>query len=308
MNNSPLSWKENKHFNNYEIFPSQIRACIIGSSGCGKTKLMLKLLLQPGYLDYDTLVLCSPSLQQPEYQIIIKAFNANLNKQQVLNLFTYKKEIRDIDKALITLAQDEGSIHVIVYNHPEELPNPEDLNPTRKTKVLVVIDDCSIIKSDTPTKYFSYARPLNINLFYLSQTYAKVPKFIRENTNLFFIFKINNRTIKDVVFNEIGNNFDNDNEMISFLNKQIQSKHDFVIYNKDSDNWYGQDMSSNNVLASCNLIPYKSMTSVGSTHSYQLKQAEESLQAYRAVQNTLKNINDKKRFESSLYKQTKTMF
>ena len=106
-----LTWKENKHFNNHEIFPSQIRACIIGSSGCGKTKIMLKLLLEEQgqgstklpYLDYDTLVLCSPSLQQPEYQIIIKAFNANLNKHQVLNLFTYQKEIKDINKALVTL-------------------------------------------------------------------------------------------------------------------------------------------------------------------------------------------------------------
>ena len=234
-----LTWKENKHFNNHEIFPSQIRACIIGSSGCGKTKIMLKLLLTPFILDYDTLVLCSPSLQQPEYQIIIKAFNANLNKQQVLNLFTYQMEIKDIDKALIKLKQDKGPIHVIVYNHPEELPNPEDLNPTRNGRVLVVIADCSIIKSDTPIKYFSYARPLNINLFYLSQTYAKVPKFIRENTNLFFLFKINNRTIKDVVFNEIGNAFESDHKMISFFNNHIHTKHDFVIYNKDSDKWYG---------------------------------------------------------------------
>ena len=151
---------------------------------------MLKLLLETRvgspYLDYDTLVFCSPSLQQPEYQIIIKAFNANLNKQQILNLFTYQKDIKDIDKALKTLEQEKKSISVIVYNHPKELRNLEDLNPTRKKKVLVVIDDCSIIKSDTPTKYFSYARPLDINLFYLSQTYAKVPKFIRENTNLFF--------------------------------------------------------------------------------------------------------------------------
>ena len=55
---------------------------------------MLRLLLgtNPHYQDYDTLVLCSPSLQQHEYQIIIIAFNAKLNKQQILNLFTYQKK------------------------------------------------------------------------------------------------------------------------------------------------------------------------------------------------------------------------
>ena len=71
--------------------------------------LILLLKICPYYLDYDMLVLCSPSLQQPEYQIIIKAVNAKLNKQQVLNLFTYQKEIKDIDKALITL-RDKVSV------------------------------------------------------------------------------------------------------------------------------------------------------------------------------------------------------
>ena len=37
LNDSHLSWKKNKHFKNYKLFPSQIRACIIESSGCGKT-------------------------------------------------------------------------------------------------------------------------------------------------------------------------------------------------------------------------------------------------------------------------------
>ena len=74
IHNTPLIWKESKHFNNYKLFPSQLRACIIGSSGCDKTKLMYKLLLQTLLLDHDTLELCFPSLQQSEYQIIIKAF------------------------------------------------------------------------------------------------------------------------------------------------------------------------------------------------------------------------------------------
>ena len=73
-----------------------------------------------------------------------------------------------------------------------------------------------------PTKYYLYARLLNINLFYLWQTYTTVPKFIRDNTNLFFLFKINNRDIKDVVFGEIGNNFDNVNKMIfSLINIRV---------------------------------------------------------------------------------------
>ena len=326
MNSSPLIWKESKHFNNYKLFPSQLRACIIGSSGCGKTKLMYKLLLDHGLLDYDTLVLCSPSLQQPEYKIIIKAFKSGLNKQQVLNLFKYQNEIKDIDKSISTLSDKISSLKLpkpglcqtITFEHPDQLPNPEELNPTRKNKVLLVIDDCSIIRSDIPTKYYSYARPLNINLFYLSQTYTRVPKFIRDNTNLFFLFKINNRDIKDVVFNEIGNDFDNANEMSTFFKNQIKNKHDFIIYNKDSNNWLDYRLElieakndqrfDINIMSNLKIINSNQMASVRSSSHTQLQQAQNLLKAYNAEQNTLQNMNDRKLFESSLYEQTKSIF
>ena len=55
------------------------------------------------------------------------------------------------DKRENIITKPEGPISVIVYHHPKELPNPKELNPTKK--VLVVIDDCSIMKSDIPTKY-----------------------------------------------------------------------------------------------------------------------------------------------------------
>ena len=51
-----LSWNEvtAKRFNN-PLFPRSIRGIIIGKSGCGKTTLLLNLLLRPGWVDYDNL-------------------------------------------------------------------------------------------------------------------------------------------------------------------------------------------------------------------------------------------------------------
>ena len=56
MEITDLSWNENIHkrFNN-PLLPRSIRGLIIGKSGCGKTTLLLNLLLKPDWLDYNNL-------------------------------------------------------------------------------------------------------------------------------------------------------------------------------------------------------------------------------------------------------------
>ena len=76
-----LYWNETttKRFNN-PFFPRSIRGLIVGKSGCGKTTLLLNLLLRPGWLDYDNLFVFGRSLFQPEYRILKKAFEENFFK------------------------------------------------------------------------------------------------------------------------------------------------------------------------------------------------------------------------------------
>ena len=75
MEIADLSWNEEilNRFNN-PLLPRSIRGIIIGKSGCGKTTLLLNLLLRPGWLDYDNLCIFGKSLFQPEYLILKKAF------------------------------------------------------------------------------------------------------------------------------------------------------------------------------------------------------------------------------------------
>ena len=91
-----LSWNEvtAKRFNN-PLLPRSIRGIIVGKSGCGKTTLLLNLLLRLGWLDYDNLCVFGKCLFQPEYRILKKAFEGNLPKECILRLFNMRDEIQN---------------------------------------------------------------------------------------------------------------------------------------------------------------------------------------------------------------------
>jgi ABC-type glutathione transport system ATPase component len=89
-----FSWndKQSKR-HNIALLPRRIRGLIIGKSGCGKTTLLLNLLLRTGWLDYNNLQVFGKSLFQPEYKIIKKAFEEGLTKEAILQLFMIQDQI-----------------------------------------------------------------------------------------------------------------------------------------------------------------------------------------------------------------------
>ena len=91
-----LSWNEviSKRFN-HPLLPRSIRGIIVGKSGCGKTTLLLNLLLRPGWLDYDNLFIFGKSLFQPEYRILKTAFEEELPKEYILRMFNMRDEIQN---------------------------------------------------------------------------------------------------------------------------------------------------------------------------------------------------------------------
>ena len=208
-----LSWNEilSKRFNS-PLLPKSIRGVIVGKSGCGKTTLLLNLLLRPGWLDYNNLQVFGKSLFQPEYKILKTAFEEKLPKDAIIKLFDNQDEIMKLSESL---HWPEGHIASLVvkemaenldqksdidckfFETSEDVPDPRDLNSEKKN--LMIFDDLQLEKQNKCEAYYIRGRHSNVDGFYLAQNYFKLPRqTIRENANFICLFSQDHKNINHI--------------------------------------------------------------------------------------------------------------
>jgi len=69
-----------------ECVPPSFRALIVGASGSGKSTLLMRMLLEPGLLNYEKLYVFAKSLYQPEYQVLQAGLANGLPKADIIKL------------------------------------------------------------------------------------------------------------------------------------------------------------------------------------------------------------------------------
>ena len=132
------AWSSNEEKrNNNPLLPNNIRGLIIGKSNCGKTTLLVNLLLQSKWLDYNHLFVFGKSLHQLEYQIIRKGFEMKLSKEQVAKDTKIKFII--IEKYIETGGIAKGDVKVSFYEDCNQIPDPSELKVNEKN--LLILDD-----------------------------------------------------------------------------------------------------------------------------------------------------------------------
>lgn len=177
------------------------RGLIVGSSGCGKTNVMICLLEHPNGLRFENVYLYSKSLYQPKYEYLRKLLIP----------------ITDLD--------------FFEYDANDDIIPPKDA----KTNSIIIFDDVVCDSQSVIRDYFCFGRHKNIDCFYLCQTYSAIPKqLIRDNANLIVVFKQDSTNLKHIYDDHV--NVDMSFEQFKRLCTHCwEEKFGFLVIDKESE-------------------------------------------------------------------------
>lgn len=156
---------------NGTLLPDNIRALIVGPSNCGKTNILMTLLTHIDGVYFEHVCVFSKTLSQPKYQLL----------QEIL---------RGVKGVTYTTYSESGDI-----------PPPEQVKPN----TVFIFDDVAVENQDQIRRYFCFGRHMGVDVFYLSQTYSRIPKqLLRDNANLIIAFKQDNLNLKHIYNAHVG--------------------------------------------------------------------------------------------------------
>ena len=152
-------------------------------SGSEKTSALLNLI--NNQLDIDKIYLYGIDPYEAKYQSLI-------NKREKVGLDHFK---------------DPRAFMEYSNNMQDVYKNIEDYNPGKKRKISIVFEDmiADMINNKklkpVVIELFIRGRKLNISVFFITQSYFKVPNDVRLNSTHFFIMKIpNKRELQQIDF------------------------------------------------------------------------------------------------------------
>jgi Poxvirus A32 protein len=157
--------EEERHYPNEKKVQIKLpfRMCLIGASGSGKTNCLIELIEQMNC--FDKIILMAKNTEEPLYATLID-------------------NIREVEKKT-------GAQILTVGNNITELPDLKTID--KKSNTLLIVDDMVNEKDKQlgrVAEYFTMGRKQYVSPIFISQSYFKVPKIIRENTGYFVFTKI----------------------------------------------------------------------------------------------------------------------
>jgi len=188
-----------------------------GATGSGKTNFMLNLLKKK-MLNYSSVYVYSSTLYQPAYKHL-KDFDANIEKyvKQRFNKTIRIGHFLDADEDIID---------------PSELSTSENH--------IMIFDDVMLTDQTKIKDYFCRGTPNNVNVFYLCQSLHKLSKHcIRENANIFILFRQDDKTLKYFHETHISGDIDF-KEFKIFCDDAWTKKHGYIVVNLWDESFCGR--------------------------------------------------------------------
>ena len=172
------------------------RMLICGPSNSGKRNTLLHMLYE--LLEYDKIYLFSKNLHQNKYQSLLQYFAEEVNPDPTVG-------------------------YEVIEAHGDEIIPLEELPVD--TQKIAIFDDLVCEKNQNDIiNYFINGRHKNCRVIYLTQTFYKVPKNIRDNCSHFCIFRFLPRENKRIA-DEIGVDH-------NALDRATDKKYSFFYYDK----------------------------------------------------------------------------
>lgn len=184
-----------------KLLPNTIRCIICGPSNCGKTNLIIGLLLHENGLQFRNVYVYSKTLYQPKYIFL----------EHVLKMVPDVKFFK--------------------YHENEDVVSPE----AAKCHSIIVFDDVACENQNNIRNYFAMGRHKDIDCFYLNQTYSKIPKqLVRDNANLIVLFKQDDINMKHI-YNEHVNTDITWQEFQNMCSNIWKEPYSYLVINKDCE-------------------------------------------------------------------------
>jgi hypothetical protein len=186
------------------------RLLICGSSGCGKTNLLMNLIYN--YLYYNKIYIYAKDLTESKYQMLQDFFDE-------VNEIMKDKTGEDIQVAIFSSSKDE-------------IVNVDDLD--KEYQNLIIFDDF-VTESDQHLiiDLFIRSRKKNCSLIYLTQSYFSTPKDIRLQCNYFIFYNISNE--RELTEIQRDHCLDVDKETFKkYFNKATSEPYNFFLIDKKS--------------------------------------------------------------------------
>lgn len=213
--------------NQHPLLPKHpFRLLIVGSSGCGKTNLLLNFIYD--YLEFDCLYICAKDIFEPKYSKLQETYTAfdDIEKEDIL-MCKFKKEKEKEYLRHFKKYKKE----VLFSSDLNEFITVDDLDPSLKN--LVIFDDCVTEKDQKNIKdFYIRGRKKNASIIYLSQSYYSTLRDIRKNCNYFIFFILQPREFQQII-REIDGMLTKE-EFVKKYRKAIQKPFDFLMLDLDN--------------------------------------------------------------------------